>query len=117
MARAQLPAAEEVEERETLEGTSLEGSGSLEFFEERGPRQEVDHDDAAEQIVQRRIAAAEARNRPLAKADHQVFDEQIRQAPADQTAARRSFNAKELRDAFVWREILGPPAGLKSTEY
>jgi len=112
MARAQLPAAEEVEDRRTLEGESLEGSGRIESFEERGERQQLDQDDAAEEIVRRRIAEAEARNRPQTKAEHQAFDQKIRETPADNTAVR-GYTAKQLRDAFVWREILGEPKGLR----
>ncbi|MBA3344021.1 MAG: hypothetical protein H0T44_01770, partial [Gemmatimonadales bacterium] len=36
------------------------------------------------------------------------FDSRIRQEPADHTAVRR-YSAQQMRDAFVWREILGPP--------
>ena len=37
-----------------------------------------------------------------------TFDTRIRQEPADHTAVRR-YTPAQLRDAIVWREILGPP--------
>jgi hypothetical protein len=105
-----LPPAEEVEDRESLEVTpevrSLEGEPG------RRPRVVVDQDDEAERIVARRIAAAEAHGKPLTQGDHRVFDERIRQEPADKTATK-AYTARQLRDAVVWREILGPPVSLR----
>jgi hypothetical protein len=105
-----LPRAEEVEERGSLE-VSPEVR-SLEADPARGERALVDQDDEAEQVVQRRLAAAEAHLTPLSNADHQVFDQRIRQEPADKTATR-AYTTKQLRDAVVWREILGPPVSLR----
>jgi hypothetical protein len=85
---------------------------SLERDPARQARVEVDQDDEAERIVARRIAAAEAQGKPLTKADHRAFDERIRQEPADKTATR-AYTARQLRDAVVWREILGPPVSLR----
>jgi hypothetical protein len=65
--------------------------------------------------VARRIAAAEAQGKPLTKADHRAFDARIRQEPADKTATR-GYTARQLRDAVVWREILGPPVSLREEE-
>jgi hypothetical protein len=103
-----MTAAEEeaVEERESLE--EPERVVSLEVDPSRGERAEYDQDTEAEAIVQRRIDAARARDRALAKADHTAFDAKIRQEPADHTAVRR-YTPAQLRDAVVWREILGPP--------
>jgi hypothetical protein len=81
---------------------------SLEQEVHRPQRPRVDHDDAAEEVVRRRIEAAQARDRGLTKADHEAFDIRIRQEPADHTAVRR-FTPAQLRDAIVWREVLGPP--------
>jgi hypothetical protein len=81
---------------------------SLEAEVRRAPRAEYDQDSGAEALVRRRIAAAEARSGALTKADHKAFDTQIRQEPADHTAVRR-YTPAQLRDAIVWREILGPP--------
>ena len=105
-----LPPAEEVEERESLEVAPE--VQSLERDPKRQARVEVDQDDEAERIVARRMAAAEAQGKPLAKADHRAFDERIRQEAADKTATK-GYTARQLRDAVVWREILGPPVSLR----
>jgi hypothetical protein len=97
---------EDVEERESLE--EPERVVSLETEAPRRERVEYDQDAEAEVIVQRRIEAARARDRALTKSDHKIFDAQIRQEPADHTAVRR-YTPAQLRDAVVWREILGPP--------
>jgi hypothetical protein len=102
---------EGVEERETLERETLEREPevvSLEQDVRRAPRRQITQDEGAEKLVQQRISAAAARDTPRTKADHAAFDHQIRQEPADQTATR-GYTAKQLRDAVVWREILGPP--------
>jgi hypothetical protein len=105
-----LPPAEEVEERESLEVNPE--VRSLEVDPRRQARAEVDQDDEAERIVARRLAAAEAHGKPLTKAEHRAFDARIRQEPADKTATR-GYTAQQLRDAVVWREILGPPVSLR----
>jgi hypothetical protein len=105
-----LPPVEEMEERESLE---VEPEvRSLESEVRRAGRQEVDQDEDAEQIEARRIAAAAARDAPRSKSDHAGFDERIRQQPADHTATR-GYTPQQLRDAMVWREILGPPVSLR----
>jgi hypothetical protein len=106
-----LPPAEDIEERGSLETTAPE-VGSLETEPARGERAVVDQDDEAERVVQRRLAAAETNLTPPTDADHQAFDQRIRQEPADKTATR-AYTAKQLRDAVVWREILGPPVSLR----
>jgi hypothetical protein len=105
-----LPPAEEVEERESLEVAPE--VQSLERDPGRRARVEVDQDDEAERIVARRMAAAEAQGKPLTKADHRTFDERIRQEAADKTATK-GYTARQLRDAVVWREILGPPVSMR----
>jgi hypothetical protein len=105
-----LPPAEEVEERESLEVNPE--VRSLERDSTRQARVEVDQDDEAERIVAQRIAAAEAQGKPLTKADHRAFDARIRQEPADKTATK-GYTTRQLRDAVVWREILGPPVSLR----
>jgi hypothetical protein len=97
---------EDVEERDSLENP--ERVVSLETDVPRRVRAEYDQDTEAEAIVQRRIEAARARDRALGKADHKAFDAKIRQQVADHTAVRR-YTSAQLRDAVVWREILGPP--------
>jgi hypothetical protein len=101
-----LPEAEDVEERTSLE--EEENVVSLETEVTRPARPRYDHDDAAEEVARRRIAAAEARSGELTKAEHLRFDQRIRQEPAEHTAVRR-YTPAQLRDAIVWREILGPP--------
>jgi hypothetical protein len=101
-----LPEAEDVEERTSLE--EPENVISLETPVVRKQRVRVDYDEAAEAVEQRRVAAAAARSGELTKADHARFDQKIRQQPADHTAVRR-YTPAQLRDAIVWREILGPP--------
>jgi hypothetical protein len=107
-----LPSAEEVEERESLEVE--EEVRNLETVERRPARREVDFDDEAEQIVQRRIRAAQERDRALSKADHQVFDAGIRAVPDATRVARPKLES--LRQAIVWREILGPPVSLRKPD-
>jgi hypothetical protein len=102
--------ADDVEERESLE---VEPEvKSLEEDVRREPRRRFDQDDDAEQIEVRRIQAAAARDATRTKADHAEFDKKIRQEPADHTATP-AYTARQLRDAVVWREILGPPTSLR----
>jgi len=101
-----LPDDEDVEDRESLE--EPERVVSLETEVRRPARVRYNQDSDAEQLVRRRIAAGEARSGALTKADHKTFDTRIRQEPADHTAVRR-YTPAQLRDAIVWREILGPP--------
>jgi hypothetical protein len=105
-----IPSAEEQEERESLEVASV--ARSLETEPARRTRATVDQDDEAERIAARRIAEAEGRTRTLTKADHLAFDQRIRQEPADKTATR-AYSASRLRDAVIWREILGPPVSFR----
>ena len=101
-----LPPAPEVEDRESLEVEpevrSLEGEVRREM------RRRVDQDDEAGDIENRRIKAAAARDSARSPADHVAFDHRIRQEPTDHTATP-AFTVAQLRNALVWREILGPP--------
>jgi hypothetical protein len=108
-ARLPVPPAtdeEDVEERDSLE--EPEQVVSLETEVSRRERPEYDQDSEVEAIVQRRIEAARGRDRALGKADHKAFDAKVRREVADHTAVRR-YTPAQLRDAVVWREILGPP--------
>jgi hypothetical protein len=98
---------EDVEERESLE--EPERVVSLETEVVRPQRQRHSQDSEAESIVRRRIEGAQSRDRALSKADHRAFDARVRQEPADHTAVARRYTPAQLRDAIVWREILGPP--------
>ena len=105
-ARLPLPLDEDVEERVSLE-TEPEVV-SLEEEVRRPTRQEYTQDADAEQLVRKRITAAASRDNARTKGEHLQFDQRIRQEPAEHTAMT-GFSAKQLRDAIVWREILGPP--------
>jgi hypothetical protein len=102
-----LPDDEDIEERESLE--EPERVVSLETEVHRPARVQFDQDSGAEDLVRRRTAAAAARDGPITRADHKRFDARIRQQPADHTAVRRGYTPAQLRNAVVWREILGPP--------
>jgi hypothetical protein len=105
--RSRLPAAEEVEERDSYEGRSLEIEERVENLDNR-TRKLVDQDEEAESIIQRRLDQAAARNRAHRSTDHKAFDKRIREpAPAEET--ERRFSAAAMRNAVIWREILGPP--------
>lgn len=110
-ARLPLPDDEDVEERQSLE-TEPEVV-SLEQEVRRPSRREYTQDADAEQLVQKRIRAAASRDNTRTKADHLEFDQRIRQEAAEHTAAPL-YSAKQLRDAIVWREILGPPVSERS---
>jgi hypothetical protein len=105
----QLEPAEEVEELEPLEVG--EQVISLEVPDTRPLRVLIDQDAQAEEIVRRRIAVAEAHNRPKTRADHAKFDQTMRSAPAEVTRTPKvpRLPGKGLRQALIWLEILGPP--------
>ena len=110
-ASARLPAPIEGEEEDVEDRESLEEAPrvvSLETEVQRPRRVAYDHDTGADAIVRHRIEAARGRDGALSKADHKAFDARIRQEPTDHTAVRR-YTPEQLRDAIVWREILGPP--------
>lgn len=110
------PRVEEPDEGVSLEMEpeviSLEGQGEVEGQVKRVARRRVDQDEQAEGVAARRIKAAAARDTARSAADHAEFEQRIRQEPADQTATR-AYTVQQLRDAVVWREILGPPVSLR----
>jgi len=85
------------------EARSLEGEGDQE---------PVDRDDEAAGIEAQRIQAAAARNAGR-RSEAKQRAAPVRQEPADHTSTPR-YSARQLRDAVVWREILGPPLGLRN---
>ena len=103
-----MPGAEEVEERDSLE-TDREAV-SLETLDDRSERPVEDFDDQAEAVLARRLAVAEARTSGRTLLDHRRFDEAIRAPVPVKPPVRRRPG---LRQALVWREILGPPVSLK----
>ena len=102
---------EEIEERQSLE--SEPQVVSLEQEVRRPAREAYTQDADADQLLQRRATAAAARDTARSGADHLQFDERIRKEAADKTSTR-GYTAKQLRDAIVWREILGPPVSERS---
>lgn len=105
-----LPEAEEVEERESLEVeervVSAEAEGDRPVPEVR------DQDDEADVVIRRRLAVAEAHGRGRTAADHARTDQLLR-TPAEAPRAALRPARPSLRQAFVWREILGPPLALR----
>ena len=87
---------------------------SLETEPERAERVEAAYDDRAEAASRARIEAARARDRALNAADHAEFDHRIRQPAGG--AARPARHRPDLREAIIWREILGPPVSLREED-
>jgi len=103
------------EEGEAEQPISLEAQPeivSLEHEVRRAPRREFTQDDDAENLVQRRILAAAARDTARASVDPRQLDQRISKEQTDHTATR-AYTAQQLRHAVVWREILGPPVSLR----
>jgi hypothetical protein len=111
--RIGLPSAEEVEDRTSLEEQrSAPKPVRLEILDATRERAVVDQDEGAEALVERRIQEAEARNVAISAADHVKFDRAIRETAAPAAATRR-YPIDQLRQALIWREILGPPRSMQ----
>ena len=108
--RVPLPSGSKAQTPESLEVDpevrSLEGDVQREL------RRPVDLDDEAEEIEARRVQAAATRDAPRTEQARPSALQQILQQPADHTAGR-SYSAQQLREAVIWREILGPPVSLR----
>ena len=107
-----LPSAEEVEERSTLEGVSLEVKESLEILDDARLRPvpvPIDRDDGVERVVEARIKAAGLRDQSHTEADHRSFHERMVQNPDLIKPVEGPIGRTRLRTAIIWREILGPP--------
>lgn len=67
-----------------------------------------------------RVAYAEQRNRALTAADHQKFDARIRApqspVPSIEADAPPDDRLLRLRQAIIWREVLGPPVAMQDRE-
>ncbi len=75
----------------------------------------VDREAEAEALERRRLEAVATRNEELTDADHAAFEARIREedgAARTRTTARR-LTPGQLREAFVWSEILAAPVALK----
>lgn len=110
------PAEIEVAEEAWEERGSLEREVEVVSFDEgvtgdRAMAAEVDYDTEVAEIARKRREVAERRNQAITAADHRAFDERIRRrdAPAPVAGAPRL----PLREAMLWREILGPPVALR----
>ncbi|MES2123189.1 MAG: hypothetical protein V4503_00735 [Gemmatimonadota bacterium] len=110
--RAQLQAAQQRAEAPTtlprrLPGTAIKPS-------ERQAVVQLDQDDGAEALVQRRIDAAEARNVAWQPSDHKRFDAEIRKRATP--VVPRKAASTSLRQAMIWREVLSPPLALRDRD-
>lgn len=113
--KTSLPVSEDFEDRSSLEdGGSIERAGRLENLDDsRRRRVDVDQDDGTEALSQRRLQQAESRNRAFSETDHREFHDKIKQAESATAAKRAGLTPAQLRQAFIWREILGPPKSLE----
>jgi hypothetical protein len=104
-----LPAAEELEERESLETDPV--VESLEEDVRRPERTSRDWLRQAEERDRARNAEVEARDQVSHKSRHGEFDRQIRAAQTAATVnpAARRLTTAQIRQAFIWGEILGRP--------
>lgn len=74
----------------------------------------VDREAEAEALERKRLAEVAARDDALTDADHAAFEARVRaQDAAAAKAPIHRLAARQLRDAFVWSEILAPPIGLR----
>ena len=73
------------------------------------PEVERDLDDEAERIIEARRREVERRNQALAGDDYALFEKRVRAAAPAPAATPAPVAASRLRDAIIWREILGPP--------
>jgi len=101
-----LPTAEETEERGSLEVDPV--VETLEGEVRRPERVAPNRLAQAEAKERARLAQAEARDRESHKSRHSAFDKRIRTEPTTEPAARRLTTA-QLRQAFIWGEILSRP--------
>jgi hypothetical protein len=109
----ELEGAEEVEDRTSLEEEPEIVSLEVERYRPERPV-EIAESDATEVLVQKRIAAAELRNREWRLDDHRQFDAAIR-APKPVEVRRLSPAHQTLRQAIIWNEVLQPPVSLRDT--
>ncbi len=75
----------------------------------------LDLDEEAEDLVQRRIDQAEARNHAISDADYAAFEKKIRkvQQPVAVPVAAPAIQPVDLRQAIIWNEVLSPPVSLR----
>ncbi len=103
-----LPSSEDLEERESLESEPV--FESLEQEVHRPQRVTRDWLAQAEARERARVAQVEARDQERHKSRHAAFDKRIRAQPVKPAPTRR-LTAAQMRQAFIWGEILGRPKG------
>jgi hypothetical protein len=111
-ANFELPSAEEAEDRTSFDEMVVPDAPRRPLDQASRIRTVVDQDDAVEAVVARRLREVEARNRPISAADHAAFDKSIRQGDGPAAPGTR-FDADRIRQAYIWKEILGPPKSLE----
>ena len=109
--RIALPEVTDTEERGSLEVEERVISFD-EGVSERAGRAIVDQDEGAEAVVRQRIQAAEHRTRAGREAAYQAQQKSDRDAAVAKTQAAKTATDR-MRSAIIWREILGPPVGLR----
>jgi hypothetical protein len=95
------PSRQEVEDRQTLETQGDTGE---------------DQDDEIVNLVEQRRREVEAREGEISDAEYASFEQKARQetaARAPHERVRARYTAAQLRSAFIWQEILGPPVSMR----
>jgi hypothetical protein len=103
-----LPEAEDLEERESLEVEPV--VESLEREVRRAERVTTSRLAQAEAKERARLAEIEVRDREPHRARHAAFDQRIRTEAAPTPTPGR-LTTEQMRQAFIWAEILGRPKG------
>jgi hypothetical protein len=108
-----LPGAEDLEERGSLE--TEPATESLEDEVRRPERVDRDWLRQAEERERARLEQVEARDRTSHKTRHAEFDRRIRAESAAPVGAisppTQRLTTAQIRQAFIWGEILGRPKG------
>jgi hypothetical protein len=99
------------EERETLEVEPE--AEDLEIAVQRPERTITDRARDAAATSRQRLDWVTAHTGPVTPADHRSFDQQIRQPEAAAARSPEQIRLARLRELIIWREILGPPLGLR----
>jgi hypothetical protein len=95
------PTRQEVEDRQTLETPGDTGE---------------DQDDEIVKLVEQRRREVEEREGEISDADYASFEQKAREeaaAKAPHERVRARYTAAQLRSAFIWQEILGPPVSMR----
>lgn len=110
-------AGEEVESLDAYQPEVVSHEDEANF--ERPEREAVALGGDWAEVQRQRVRYAEVRSKALTPSDHVRFDARIRQMPAPEVVdggAPTSDRTLRLRQAIVWREVLGPPVALRGRE-